>query len=121
MAFSLNHVGLVYCPYFCMLVGVSVFWVCLNVVPLLCSGSSDSNSSSSEGSRARSVQSTATHAPPAPPVLALDSDEPRRSFGIRVQNLPTRSTGDRLLLASPVPWAVFFILFKGVYAHLYFK
>lgn len=85
----------------CMLVGVFVFWACLNVVPL-CSGSSDSNSSSSEGSRARSVQSTATHAPPAPPVLALDSDEPRRSFGIRVQNLPTRSTGDRLLLASPV-------------------
>lgn len=93
-------------PLFCMLVGVFVFWVCLNVVPL-CSGSSDSNSSSSEGSRARSVQSTATHAPPAPPVLALDSDEPRRSFGIRVQNLPTRSTGDRLLLTSPVPWAVF--------------
>ncbi|KAL1251853.1 hypothetical protein QQF64_019649 [Cirrhinus molitorella] len=60
------------------------------------SGSSDSNSSSSEGSRARSVQSTATHAPPAPPVLALDSDEPRRSFGIRVQNLPTRSTDTSL-------------------------
>ncbi|XP_042605061.1 msx2-interacting protein-like isoform X3 [Cyprinus carpio] len=60
------------------------------------SGSSDSNSSSSEGSRARSVQSTATHAPPAPPVLTLDSDEPRRSFGIRVQNLPTRSTDTSL-------------------------
>ncbi|XP_050956579.1 LOW QUALITY PROTEIN: msx2-interacting protein [Labeo rohita] len=60
------------------------------------SGSSDSNSSSSEGSRARSVQSTATHAPPAPPALALDSDEPRRSFGIRVQNLPTRSTDTSL-------------------------
>ncbi|XP_052445880.1 msx2-interacting protein isoform X8 [Carassius gibelio] len=57
---------------------------------------SDSNSSSSEGSRARSVQSTATHAPPAPPVLTLDSDEPRRSFGIRVQNLPTRSTDTSL-------------------------
>uniref|UniRef100_A0A672PME7 Msx2-interacting protein-like n=1 Tax=Sinocyclocheilus grahami TaxID=75366 RepID=A0A672PME7_SINGR len=56
------------------------------------SGSSDSNSSSSEGSRARSVQSTATHAPSAPHALTLDSDEPRRSFGIRVQNLPTRST-----------------------------
>ncbi|XP_067271207.1 msx2-interacting protein isoform X2 [Pseudorasbora parva] len=55
---------------------------------------SDSNSSSSEGSRARSVQSTATHAPPAP--LTLDSDEPRRSFGIRVQNLPTRSTDTSL-------------------------
>ncbi len=73
----------------------------LKRVLLLFSSSSDSNSSSSEGSRARSVQSTATHAPPAPSVLTLDSDEPRRSFGIRVQNLPTRSTGDefaRLLL-----------------------
>uniref|UniRef100_A0A8C1YXQ6 Msx2-interacting protein n=1 Tax=Cyprinus carpio TaxID=7962 RepID=A0A8C1YXQ6_CYPCA len=60
------------------------------------SGSSDSNSSSSEGSRARSVQSTATHAPPAPHALTLDSDEPRRSFGIRVQNLPTRSTDTSL-------------------------
>ncbi|XP_016344402.1 msx2-interacting protein isoform X3 [Sinocyclocheilus anshuiensis] len=57
---------------------------------------SDSNSSSSEGSRARSVQSTATHAPSAPHVLTLDSDEPRRSFGIRVQNLPTRSTDTSL-------------------------
>lgn len=56
-------------------------------------GSSDSNSSSSEGSRARSVQSAATHPPPAPPPLSLDCDEPRRSFGIRVQNLPVRSTG----------------------------
>ncbi|XP_051977693.1 msx2-interacting protein-like isoform X2 [Xyrauchen texanus] len=57
---------------------------------------SDSNSSSSEGSRARSLQSAATHAPPAPPMLTLDSDEPRRSFGIRVQNLPTRSTDTSL-------------------------
>ncbi|XP_051980056.1 msx2-interacting protein-like isoform X1 [Xyrauchen texanus] len=60
------------------------------------SGSSDSNSSSSEGSRARSLQSAATHAPPAPTMLTLDSDEPRRSFGIRVQNLPTRSTDTSL-------------------------
>lgn len=60
------------------------------------SGSSDSNSSSSEGSRARSVQSAATHAPLAPSALTLDSDEPRRSFGIRVQNLPTRSTDTSL-------------------------
>ncbi|XP_030633395.1 msx2-interacting protein [Chanos chanos] len=60
------------------------------------SGSSDSNSSSSEGSRARSVQSAATHVPPAPPPLSLDSDEPRRSFGIRVQNLPVRSTDTSL-------------------------
>ncbi|KAK3537012.1 hypothetical protein QTP86_033128 [Hemibagrus guttatus] len=60
------------------------------------SGSTDSNSSSSEGSRARSVQSAATHPPPAPPPLSLDCDEPRRSFGIRVQNLPVRSTDTSL-------------------------
>uniref|UniRef100_A0AAR2L353 Msx2-interacting protein n=1 Tax=Pygocentrus nattereri TaxID=42514 RepID=A0AAR2L353_PYGNA len=57
---------------------------------------SDSNSSSSEGSRARSVQSAATHVPVAPPPLSLDCDEPRRSFGIRVQNLPVRSTDTSL-------------------------
>ncbi|KAJ0023201.1 hypothetical protein NQD34_003100 [Periophthalmus magnuspinnatus] len=53
---------------------------------------SESNSSSSDGSRARSVQSSATHAPPAS--VILDTDEPRRSFGIKVQNLPVRSTGN---------------------------
>lgn len=26
--------------------------------------------------------------------MVLDSDEPRRSFGIKVQNLPVRSTGE---------------------------
>ncbi|XP_072521538.1 msx2-interacting protein isoform X2 [Salminus brasiliensis] len=57
---------------------------------------SDSNSSSSEGSRARSVQSAATHVPPAPPPLSMDCEEPRRSFGIRVQNLPVRSTDTSL-------------------------
>lgn len=75
----------------------SLMWVGLYVLRrCFCSpssGSSDSNSSSSEGSRARSVQSAATHPPPAPPPLSLDCDEPRRSFGIRVQNLPVRSTG----------------------------
>ncbi|XP_074529303.1 msx2-interacting protein isoform X2 [Halichoeres trimaculatus] len=55
---------------------------------------SDSNSSSSDGSRARSVQSSATHAPPQS--MVLDSDEPRRSFGIKVQNLPVRSTDTSL-------------------------
>lgn len=55
-------------------------------------GNSDSNSSSSDGSRARSVQSSAAHAP-TQSSLALDTDEPRRSFGIKVQNLPVRSTG----------------------------
>uniref|UniRef100_UPI003AAF41EB msx2-interacting protein isoform X1 n=1 Tax=Centroberyx gerrardi TaxID=166262 RepID=UPI003AAF41EB len=59
------------------------------------SGSSDSNSSSSDGSRARSVQSSATHAPPQSSMV-LDSDEPRRSFGIKVQNLPVRSTDTSL-------------------------
>ncbi|XP_028262359.1 msx2-interacting protein isoform X2 [Parambassis ranga] len=56
---------------------------------------SDSNSSSSDGSRARSVQSSATHAP-AQSSLGLDSEEPRRSFGIKVQNLPVRSTDTSL-------------------------
>ncbi|XP_049327955.1 msx2-interacting protein isoform X2 [Astyanax mexicanus] len=57
---------------------------------------SDSNSSSSEGSRARSVQSAATHVTPAPPQMSMDCEEPRRSFGIRVQNLPVRSTDTSL-------------------------
>lgn len=56
---------------------------------------SDSNSSSSDGSRARSVQSSAAHAP-TQSSIALDSDEPRRSFGIKVQNLPVRSTDTSL-------------------------
>ncbi|KAM4741082.1 msx2-interacting protein isoform 3-T3 [Anableps anableps] len=56
---------------------------------------SDSNSSSSDGSRARSVQSSAAHAPPQP-CLVMDSEEPRRSFGIKVQNLPVRSTDTSL-------------------------
>ncbi|XP_042360756.1 msx2-interacting protein isoform X2 [Plectropomus leopardus] len=55
---------------------------------------SDSNSSSSDGSRARSVQSSAAHAPTSS--MGLDSDEPRRSFGIKVQNLPVRSTDTSL-------------------------
>uniref|UniRef100_A0A674PRE7 Msx2-interacting protein n=1 Tax=Takifugu rubripes TaxID=31033 RepID=A0A674PRE7_TAKRU len=56
---------------------------------------SDSNSSSSDGSRPRSVQSSAAHAP-TQSSIALDSDEPRRSFGIKVQNLPVRSTDTSL-------------------------
>ncbi|KAM9409773.1 msx2-interacting protein [Pholidichthys leucotaenia] len=56
---------------------------------------SDSNSSSSDGSRARSVQSSAAHVPPQSSMM-LDSDEPRRSFGIKVQNLPVRSTDTSL-------------------------
>uniref|UniRef100_A0A8C7TJ63 Msx2-interacting protein n=1 Tax=Oncorhynchus mykiss TaxID=8022 RepID=A0A8C7TJ63_ONCMY len=61
------------------------------------SGSSDSNSSSSDGSHARSVQSSATHAPPSQPCsMVMEGDEPRRSFGIRVQNLPVRSTDTSL-------------------------
>lgn len=64
---------------------------CVLFFVFLCNAS-DSNSSSSDGSRARSVQSSATHAPPQS--MVLDSDEPRRSFGIKVQNLPVRSTGE---------------------------
>ncbi|XP_043917801.1 msx2-interacting protein [Protopterus annectens] len=60
------------------------------------SDSSDSSSSSSDESPARSVQSTAVPAPPAQPPPALDKDEPRKSFGIKVQNLPVRSTDTSL-------------------------
>lgn len=54
---------------------------------------SDSSSSSSDDSPARSVQSAAVPAPSALPLSSLDKDEPRKSFGIKVQNLPVRSTG----------------------------
>uniref|UniRef100_A0A8C2GBA9 Msx2-interacting protein n=1 Tax=Cyprinus carpio TaxID=7962 RepID=A0A8C2GBA9_CYPCA len=60
------------------------------------SGSSDSSSSSSGQSPARSVQSAAVPAPPAQPLPSLDKDEPRKSFGIKVQNLPVRSTDTSL-------------------------
>ncbi|XP_017271345.1 msx2-interacting protein isoform X2 [Kryptolebias marmoratus] len=56
---------------------------------------SDSNSSSSDGSRARSVQSSAANAPHQSSMI-LDCEEPRRSFGIKVQNLPVRSTDTSL-------------------------
>lgn len=58
--------------------------------------SSDSSSSSSDDSPARSVQSAAVPAPSALPLSSLDKDEPRKSFGIKVQNLPVRSTGQLL-------------------------
>lgn len=54
---------------------------------------SDSSSSSSDDSPARSVQSAAVPAPSTLPLSSLDKDEPRKSFGIKVQNLPVRSTG----------------------------
>ncbi|XP_053308597.1 msx2-interacting protein [Spea bombifrons] len=60
------------------------------------SDSSDSSSSSSDESPARSVQSAAVPAPPSQPLLSLDKDEPRKSFGIKVQNLPVRSTDTSL-------------------------
>ncbi|XP_048879991.1 msx2-interacting protein-like isoform X2 [Brienomyrus brachyistius] len=60
------------------------------------SSGSDSSSSSSDESPARSVQSAAVPAPPAQPLPNLDKDEPRKSFGIRVQNLPVRSTDTSL-------------------------
>lgn len=71
-----------------------ILWI-LIIFNLFFGENSDSNSSSSDGSRARSVQSSATHAP-TQSSMVLDSDEPRRSFGIKVQNLPVRSTGEFL-------------------------
>ncbi|XP_030042029.1 msx2-interacting protein [Microcaecilia unicolor] len=60
------------------------------------SDSSDSSSSSSDESPARSVPSTAVPAPPSQPPPSLETDEPRKSFGIKVQNLPVRSTDTSL-------------------------
>ncbi|XP_077424799.1 msx2-interacting protein isoform X2 [Vanacampus margaritifer] len=57
---------------------------------------SDSSSSSSDESPARSVQSAAVPAPSALPLSSLDKEEPRKSFGIKVQNLPVRSTDTSL-------------------------
>lgn len=59
--------------------------------------SSDSSTSSSDDSPARSVQSAAVPAPSALALSSLDKDEPRKSFGIKVQNLPVRSTGQSTL------------------------
>lgn len=55
--------------------------------------STDSSSSSSDESPARSVQSAAVPAPTSQLLSSLEKDEPRKSFGIKVQNLPVRSTG----------------------------
>ncbi|KAJ7306426.1 hypothetical protein JRQ81_009776 [Phrynocephalus forsythii] len=60
------------------------------------SDSSDSSSSSSDESPARSVQSTAVPAPTSQLLPSLEKDEPRKSFGIKVQNLPVRSTDTSL-------------------------
>ncbi|KAL7864871.1 hypothetical protein AOLI_G00162910 [Acnodon oligacanthus] len=60
------------------------------------SSGSDSSSSSSDESPARSVQSAAVPAPSSQPLPPLDKDEPRKSFGIKVQNLPVRSTDTSL-------------------------
>ncbi|XP_069598767.1 msx2-interacting protein isoform X2 [Ranitomeya imitator] len=60
------------------------------------SSDSDSSSTSSDESPARSVQSAAVPAPPSQPILPMDKDEPRKSFGIKVQNLPVRSTDSSL-------------------------
>ncbi|XP_070458271.1 msx2-interacting protein isoform X3 [Equus przewalskii] len=56
----------------------------------------DSSSSSSDDSPARSVQSAAVPAPTSQLLSALEKDEPRKSFGIKVQNLPVRSTDTSL-------------------------
>ncbi|XP_028367254.1 msx2-interacting protein [Phyllostomus discolor] len=60
------------------------------------SDSTDSSSSSSDDSPARSVQSAAVPAPTAQLLSSLEKDEPRKSFGIKVQNLPVRSTDTSL-------------------------
>uniref|UniRef100_A0A8B9LRU5 Msx2-interacting protein n=1 Tax=Astyanax mexicanus TaxID=7994 RepID=A0A8B9LRU5_ASTMX len=60
------------------------------------SSGSDSSSSSSDESPARSVQSAAVPAPSSQPLPPLDKDETRKSFGIKVQNLPVRSTDTSL-------------------------
>uniref|UniRef100_A0AAV2LW78 RRM domain-containing protein n=1 Tax=Knipowitschia caucasica TaxID=637954 RepID=A0AAV2LW78_KNICA len=57
---------------------------------------SDSSSSSSDESPARSVQSAAVPAHTTLHLSSLDKDEPRKSFGIKVQNLPVRSTDTSL-------------------------
>ncbi|XP_008056263.2 msx2-interacting protein, partial [Carlito syrichta] len=57
---------------------------------------SDSSSSSSDDSPARSVQSAAVPAPTSQLLSSLEKDEPRKSFGIKVQNLPVRSTDTSL-------------------------
>ncbi|XP_028609863.1 msx2-interacting protein [Grammomys surdaster] len=58
--------------------------------------SSDSSSTSSDDSPARSVQSAAVPAPTSQLLSSLEKDEPRKSFGIKVQNLPVRSTDTSL-------------------------
>ncbi|XP_064137406.1 msx2-interacting protein isoform X1 [Loxodonta africana] len=60
------------------------------------SDSSDSSSTSSDESPARSVQSAAVPAPTSQLLSCLEKDEPRKSFGIKVQNLPVRSTDTSL-------------------------
>ncbi|XP_038188916.1 msx2-interacting protein isoform X3 [Arvicola amphibius] len=58
--------------------------------------SSDSSSTSSDDSPARSVLSAAVPAPTSQLLSSLEKDEPRKSFGIKVQNLPVRSTDTSL-------------------------
>ncbi|XP_031235195.1 msx2-interacting protein isoform X2 [Mastomys coucha] len=58
--------------------------------------SSDSSSTASDDSPARSVQSAAVPAPTSQLLSSLEKDEPRKSFGIKVQNLPVRSTDTSL-------------------------
>ncbi|XP_013914550.1 PREDICTED: msx2-interacting protein-like [Thamnophis sirtalis] len=60
------------------------------------SNTSRDSSDSSDESSARSVQSTAVPAPTSQLLPPLEKDEPRKSFGIKVQNLPVRSTDTSL-------------------------
>ncbi|KAK3546838.1 hypothetical protein QTP86_003061 [Hemibagrus guttatus] len=61
-----------------------------------CEDLSESSSSSSDESPARSLQSAAVPAPSSQALPPMDKDEPRKSFGIKVQNLPVRSTDTSL-------------------------
>lgn len=65
--------------------------------------SSDSSSTSSDDSPARSVLSAAVPAPTSQLLSSLEKDEPRKSFGIKVQNLPVRSTGKVLYECNFLP------------------
>lgn len=77
--------------YCYLLILISLVYCSFSVFLPFCS--TDSSSTSSDDSPARSVQSAAVPAPTSQLISSLEKDEPRKSFGIKVQNLPVRSTG----------------------------
>lgn len=85
---------------------------------VLWSITSDSSSSSSDESPARSVQSAAVPAPSSQPLPLLDKDEPRKSFGIKVQNLPVRSTGKVLHCSLYIDVILFSYTLPAMFFHL---